>query len=366
MKKLLLLSSLLPLLSWANYQKPTLIARYTAPDGLNAPGTLACFTSGPAVTANSIYLGCLDENGPVMVQWKDGQYSEAARATDEHIFSMPSVHRDGVSWYESDENTATRAFNSIMGGEAQVFKISHLAPAGNFLAFGTNRWIYQSKSEAPQLWSYSANGSLPFFSQEVAYIFTPVIGSENELVIKVRKGNWDESSPDELWMLEGKEWKKILDDKDANPTSRYRTFRHQMAVSNNKVLVFATDERGESLLLIENGKMKEIARPGKEIKSFDHFSPKMRGETIVFRGVDSEDRKSVWYFVNGKIQKLLTQGDIIHTDKGPARVHYKSEHAILYGSPGIGPRGEIVLQATLTDADYPSVLLGVGLIKFHK
>jgi hypothetical protein len=90
----------------------------------------------------------------------------------------------------------------------------------------------------------------------------------------------------------------------------------------------------------------------------------MRNGVLVFRGLDLERRKSVWVHEKGELKKLLTQGDIVKTDKGLARVDYKSSDALLYGAPGIGPEGVIFQQATLTDIDSPLTLLGIGLIKF--
>ena len=112
--------------------------------------------------------------------------------------------------------------------------------------------------------------------------------------------------------------------------------------------------------------MQEVARAGKDLKRFDFFSPKLRRGVLVFRGEDLENRKAVWIYESGVLKRLLTQGDVVKTDKGLARVDYQSQDAIFYGAPGISENGEIYLQATLTDIDSPLTLLGVGLIKLKK
>jgi hypothetical protein len=109
-----------------------------------------------------------------------------------------------------------------------------------------------------------------------------------------------------------------------------------------------------------------IAREGVELKRFDYFSPKMRAGTMVIRGENSEGQKVTYVKDAGKFRPLISQGDIVKTDVGDGRVHYENQDAIFYGAPGLDENGNVYLQATLTDADYPKTLLGVGLIKFNK
>ena len=203
------------------------------------------------------------------------------------------------------------------------------------------------------------------FAENVAHIFPPVSSEDGDFIIKVRRDSTSENSPDELMIWNG-EFKTILKDRDAERTSSVKSFRHQYALDSESVALVVTDDKGEVLVLLEQGKVLEVARAGKELSGFDYFSPKMRGGVLVFRGVDLQRRKAVWVYENGVLNKLLTQGDVVKTDKGLARVDYKDQDALFYGAPGIGPDGEIYQQATLTDIDSQITLLGVGLIRFSK
>src|SRR5690606_4981845 len=130
-----------------------------------------------------------------------------------------------------------------------------------------------------------------------------------------REGSTAENSPDRLWLYDG-EWKVVFEDTDANPASPWKTFRHQLSIDGKKLVILANDGKGEALLLVENGKVELIARAGVDLKRFDFFTPKMGAGTIVVRGEDFEGRRAHYVKDNGPFRKLLTQGDIVHTDKG--------------------------------------------------
>jgi hypothetical protein len=49
----------------------------------------------------------------------------------------------------------------------------------------------------------------------------------------------------------------------------------------------------------------EVARVGKDLSSFDFFSPKMKNGILVFRGIDLEKRKALWVFENKFLSKIL-------------------------------------------------------------
>ncbi len=158
----------------------------------------------------------------------------------------------------------------------------------------------------------------------------------------------------------------ILKDRDADPTSKIKSFRHQYAFDSGVAAVFMTDEKGEALVLVKNGQLKVVARAGTDVLSFDYFAPKLMGDVLAFRGMDFQKRKVVYVYENSKLKALITQGDVVETDKGLAKIQYHNQDAQFYGAPGIAPNGDIYQQATLTDANNPLMLHGIGLLKYKK
>lgn len=370
MKNLILFSLLISSSTFAAYTKPQLLALFSDADSVNAPANTWCFFSEPSLINEKIYLPCFDGNGNFMASWdKNLQYEEAARAEYDLLFSKATKSFGKATWYEYSEFEVTRSFEDdgrrtkeiLLGGLTEGMDFNT-----NFLPLGDETYFYQVKSEVPRLMLWKNGESQYFFKKEVAYIFSPAIGSEGEVAFKTREVNTSETSPDKIWLYQNEKWEVILEDRDSNPNSPWMSFRHQLSVDQGKVVTVATSIQGEALILINGPEIKTIALKGIDLKNFEFFTVKMNGQHIAFRGEDLKGRKAVYAFDGNSLKQIITQGDIIQTPKGPARIHYKSQDAIFYGAPGIGDKGEILQQVTLTDPDFPSTLIGVGLIKVQK
>lgn len=349
---------------FAQYGKPELIARFSDVEAWNAPNNSWCFSGEPSAIGGKVYLQCFDYEGTSMMEFRKGSYQHFVRAKEGHMFSHPLIINGVPTWYESNEYSVVEAYEG-----KNPIGIKKLYPESfgtdSFTRYG-NKWLYRYKGDYPELWSWDNQEMKILFNEKVSFIFSPYGNSMGEIAIKTREVNYSESSPDKIWHFDGVKWKVILEDKDSNPASPWKGFRNQLALGEGYVLAIAQDSSSEVLLKIQNGNAEIIARAGVDVKSFDYFSPKAHGNTIVFRGEDFNRKKSV-YFHNGKdIQKLITQDDIVLTDKGAGRVNYKNQDAIFYGAPGFDEKGNIYLQATLVDDSNPNTLLGIGLIKFER
>ncbi len=366
MKSLLLLF-FLPLSSYAGLGKPELIARFSDRSAYKAPDNTWCFSSDPAILNGKVYLKCMDILGSLMIEFGD-EGKVIARAQEDQIFSSATTAFGRVNWYEFNEWGAVKSFElgdkltekdlKTIGPMNQT--IDHVAPAS------VDSIILRTKGENPELWISQGGKATPFFNPGASYLFRPFVSLTGTIVIKSREINYNESSPDKLWLYSNNQWKMILEDRDSNPNSPWKIFRQSFAIEGEKVLLVATDDQGEALLLIDQGKVKIIARAGKDLKKFDYFSPSMNGGTVAIRGEDFNGRKVLYVHDQDGFRPLLTQGDIVHTDLGLGKVDYSNQDSIFYSSPGVDEKGNVYQQATLVDADYPKTLLGVGLIKFSK
>lgn len=369
MKKYLLMASILPQLALASYSKPNLVARLNYTDAWNAPDSTWCFSGEPAIQNNEIFLNCFDGESTLMAKWGASGFEVVARAIDDQIFSKPVNSFGKVSFYEFNEFSIQRSY--VVSNELQKIEIRNLGPMSegtdSFFPYTSDSFFFKSKGEVPQMWIWKNDEVTPFFNPLAAYIFSPAVGPNGEIAIKTRDLHLGEDAPDKLWLYHNNAWKVILEDKDTLPEVAWKSFRHQLVVEADKVALIANDGKKESLIVVSsNGIVEVIATAGVELKSFDYFSPKMRAGTILVRGEDFEGNKVTYVKDEGPFRKLISQGDIVHTDRGAARVYYQSRDAIFYGAPGIDERGNVVLQATLTDADHPATLLGIGIIKFNK
>lgn len=367
MKKISLLSLLLSTSVLASYSKPYLIARYSGVDSYNAPQGLYCFTAEPLPTAEGIFLNCRNQGGhSQMVRFSP--HFELLVTHETSLFSHAKEVLGKASWYEFSEVGVQKLFDFHKGQLTQRV-LKNLGPVysqiDSFTPIKDNFYIYRLQDETKQILMWKDNSSTPLFNEISSHIFPPVTSVDGDFIFKIRRGDTQESSPDELIMWNGK-FKTILSDRDSNPASPFKSFRHQMAFDKETLAFIGTDALGEALFIFREGRFQEIARAGKDLLSFDYFSPKLRNETLVFRGTDLEHRKVLWVYRDGILKRLLTQGDVVHTDKGLARVDYKSQDSLFFGAPGISESGDIYQQATLTDIDSELTLLGIGLLHFKK
>lgn len=334
----------------------------------NAPDGTWCFSGEPVAVKNHVYLNCLDSDSSLMASWGPEGFKLLARAENEQLFSRPVASFNKATWYEFTETNVVRSFSAAP--QVSKIELTNLSTMNeyndSFYPLSENSYFFKTKGDSPQLWMWKNNVVTSFFKPEASYIFPPITGPRGEIVLKTREINLNENAPDKLWLWNNNEWKVILEDKDSNPSSPWIGFNHQYVVEGTKVLLVARDSQGDALILINGTKTEIIARAGVNLKKFDHFSPKMRAGTIVVRGVDFKDNKVTFVKDNGPFRSLLSQGDIVKTDSGDGRVHYPNQDSIFYGAPGLDENGNVYLQATLTDADHPGTLLGIGLIKFNK
>jgi hypothetical protein len=357
----------LPIIAKAHYSEPQIVARLAEKGAWNAPDNMWCFTSEPASLNGRLYLGCSDEGTNLMAQWDETGFTTVTKAEAGKYFSHPLTSFNKISWYEYNEWEVTRSFE--LAQTLKVTTIKNLGPlteaTDSFIPFTNDAWIYRIKSSAPELWIWKKNEVIPFFNPNASFIFTPHVGPQGDIALKTREIDYNESSPDRLWHYNGS-WRVILEDKDANPSSSWISFRHQLSVEKNKILTVARDNKGEALILIENQKVSVIARAGVDLASFDYFTPKMKAGIIVFRGEDFNGKKVIYISDAKGFRKLISEGDLVKADIGLVQVGYKSKDAIFYGAPGIDGNGNIFLQATLTKINNPREFMGIGILKFNK
>lgn len=352
---------------YADFDKPKLVARFMYSDAWNVPDNVWCLGGESASIQDKIYLNCLDVEGSFMASWENGHFRNEVRAKSDNLFSKPLKSFNRMSWYEYDEFRAHRSF--LATDKLVKIEINNLGPLNNptdsFHPIDLNTFFFKSRGDVPKLWIWRNDKVESFFAPQVSYIFSPQIGANGKIVLKTRELHLGEDAPDKIWLYDG-QWRVILEDQSSNPLSVWKRFRHQFGIYGDEIVVIAHDGSRDNLISIKSGKIEVIAREGIDLKSFDYFSPQIGSGVVLIRGVDFDNRKAIYEKSDRGFRKLVTEGDIVKTDLGDARIFYREKHAIFYGAPSIDEFGNIIFQATLTDADYPSTLFGVGLIRVSR
>ena len=352
---------------FASYSKPKLVARFNSSDHFNSAPGISCYSSDPLAAESGVFLSCKDSSGDSILARFRPEFEVLAKSNSS-LFSRPVELNSIVSWYEFNESQ----LNTFFEFESEKLKQKKLRDLGplsslidSFLPIKNGFYIYrlQDDDKSFNLWKDDVVSSL--FKNSSSHLFPPMTNENGEFIFKRRQNHLSENAPDDLILWDG-EFKTILKDRDSDPQSIIKSFRHQYSFDQEGIALVVTDDRGEVLVIVKNGALNSVVRVGQDVGSLDYFSPKLRNGLLVFRGNDLEGRKTLWVYENGNLKRLLTQGDVVQTDKGPARVDYNSRDAVFFSSAGVSKNGDVYFQAALTDIDSPRTILGIGLLAFYR
>lgn len=356
--KYLLYLGLIPGITWANYQKPELLARYFSTNNYNLPINSYCYMGTPMAFAGNVIINCVRDEYRDLMLW-DREGKSSTFYSTKNFVSTPQYVNNMLTWYEYDL-TGVKQIHQWKDGIRQTTKVDGEMKAVSFLG---NEWIYQGRDS---LTVKSGSGIYPSDIEDISYVFSPSVSSKGEYAVKIRRISDANSSPDEIWIYKNKKWLKVFGDTDSNPESPWKDFRNNLTNGDGKVFVIAQDKDGEALLEITPDGERILARAGRDLKAFEPFQIAYNNGTIAFRGVDFQNRKVI-YAYDGELKRVLTQGDTIMTDFGEvAKIHYHDRDAVIYNNPAVGDEGEVIVQGTLTDFEDNTTLIGVGVIRIKR
>ena len=359
MKYLCLLITLVSQSTWAMYQKPQLLALTFSTRNENIAQDTYCYLGTPMIFEGKTVLNCQREDQHELVIWDEDQKVSTLFATKNFI-SVPQYLNGVLTWYEYDQEGVIKAHQWQQGAFSEIAVDIH-ARSVTFLG---DKWIYQSRQGLKVLESGQFHTAQ---IENVSYVFSPSTSAQGDYAVKIRKGSHANSSPDEIWSFKNNKWIKVFSDRDSDPKSKWLSFNNNMAVGDGKIYVVAQDERGEVIVEISQTGQREIVRAGVDVKRFESFNIAYNKGSLVFRAIDHQNRKVIHVFNEKGLQRILTQGDIVHLPWGVSgEVNYHNEHSIIYNNPGIGENGEVIIQTALRDFNDKKTLLGIGIISIKR
>ena len=211
-------------------------------------------------------------------------------------------------------------------------------------------------------------------SSHYSYIFPHLSQQSGFLAVKVRHGRAGEiaeSQPDEILLVDLREYparpQRLLADRDLDPSSQFAGFDNTGAIDasgNLAWIVRLADGRRALVSKLYNRDARLIVVEGeREIARFSNFriATNRRGD-IVFRATDRRGLEGVWRTSpEGEPQVILGANDRVKTDQGPAFVGVSGEFGgVIYMSPQINPKGDILVGAYLRTDEASPRDIGVG------
>lgn len=197
-------------------------------------------------------------------------------------------------------------------------------------------------------------------SKSTSYLFKPSINEAGDVVYKRRIGKigeWAERNPDEILLMKntakGRESVSIAQDVDMDVTSIYKSFTNTVGLSENGDVAFISDivTGGRGVFLVKEGKHILIANDKEtDISEIEMFEPKVnRNAQVVFRAKDSRGLRSIFIGDGNRLVKLISEGDLINTDRGEAKILQNTLYPGFTGGVDFNDKGQILFSALLVD-----------------
>lgn len=203
------------------------------------------------------------------------------------------------------------------------------------------------------------NGATP------SYLFRPAINQKGQVAFKMRmgkKGAWDDSNPDQIALFTPSNdpnvsptITSIAVDFDADKTSSYKSFLNSVGISNEGHVSFVSltdDGRLQLNLYYPDKIIKKIAIENEgDILNIEMFSSKVNKQGhILFRGKDKRGKRSLFFYNGFEVVKLISVGDDIDSDLGPAKILDNEYYPGISGEVDINDNDQIVFCALIQSA----------------
>lgn len=349
--------------------KPELVLRYSDNDAWRLPAGQFCFNNTPVSYLGDIYLRCGDGEVEKLFKISNSQVSAVFQSENGYKISDPILAPEGLIWSEYAEG-GTRGIYRLHQQQVQKINYKPQGMIDGLAQVGEDKYIFRWRNfDGDQfVTSWKNIGEQWNDHPERAFAFTP-FATQGQLAYKIRLNTLDEKSPDLLyWWKDLHSAPLVLSDKDADATSVWQSFRNTVALSGSSMIFMGRLKDGSDALAMMNleGKVEILAQTGMEgPKELDYFSPSInKKQMIIFRGVTQDGARALFLWRYGRLTTILRQGDVVHTDKGIARIDYSNPTAIFMSAPYID-ESKVLVQTALVDIDDPKTLIGVGLIQIN-
>lgn len=204
------------------------------------------------------------------------------------------------------------------------------------------------------------------FGIKSSYLFRPSVNQSGAIAFKSRmgeKGQWDESNPDSIVLLEPStdplapgtfKAVTVARDRDTDPHSPFLGFGNSVSLSNHGLIAFmgVTLDSKKSIVLARDNTLRTLAIEGANgISEIELFSPKVNDQGLVlFRAKNLEGKRGIYLADENSIKRIIGEGDDIQTDLGPGKILYNPNYPGFGGEVDMNDQGDIVFYCLIVSS----------------
>lgn len=261
-----------------------------------------------------------------------GSGSVVYRAPNERLISNPEFTPDGgllFGQYDLGVNDGILKLD-VNQGVSTVIDPKNLKRGdftSNAIQLEDSSYILKTKSaedgQAIVLVDGGAEKELISEGNGPSYIFSPSCTLKGLCALKLRMGalgEWEESRPDHIVVFDQHSERVLLRDDLGYADS----FNNNVGVNDQgDVVVIAALNKEARIIATKMGKpiTIAIANEANDIKEFETFAPVINNHgEVAFRAIDWRGKRSLYFFNGDKLTKVLSEGDIVPTDRETGRI----------------------------------------------
>jgi len=359
------------------YSSPEIIARTNLNDTYSMPEMSFIVNPQPALNnRGDVVFKVLSADGQTaagvwMKRFDDQKGKIYYQAESEMIISDPSLNQAGVTTFAVSDMAGTEgvftfdlntdALTKVIKPNKNIQFYTYPKLIGKDIYFRitdkeNNRAFirYDGKMNTIAEEGSSIN------SKSTSYLFKPSINEKGDMVYKRRigkVGEWAERNADEILLMKnsstGRETISIAQDVDMDVTSVYKSFTNTVGLSENGDVAFISDivTGGRGVFLVKAGKHTLIANDkDSDVSEIEMFEPKVNSNAqVVFRAKDSRGLRSIFIGDGTRLVKLISEGDVINTDRGEAKILQNTLYPGFTGGVDFNDKGQILFSVLLVD-----------------
>lgn len=203
----------------------------------------------------------------------------------------------------------------------------------------------------------------------VSYIFSPAISKSGYVAFKRRmgeRGQFGEEQEDQvvLYFPTGEKMTIASDKKD-----QFVSFFNGVGVSSLGHVAFTAKTKNQKVChyLYFKQVLKPVVCQGERgVQEFEHFAIRVNTNgDIAFRAIQDNGKRAIYRSVDGVLEKVVQEGDMLPTDIAPAKVLHREGWPGFGGNIAFNDLGQLVVGITLVDPEDSNTLVGESFYFFN-
>ncbi len=349
------------------YQIPVGSSWSSKTPSINDNGQVAMsINSVPPEFHAGVWLGTVEGGDIVDIAVGDGDlYSNVSiNNHGQIVWTRNESSLDGILMYDPVEDETVHLTNAPLGASGwTAVSINDQEALGYRASFSGGRAWVSWDSDDDDVIHLAETGVDS--NSDYAFLFTPSLNNDRLIAGKAAIDSFSTNqivTVDEQGNID-----VLVEDDELDPDSPFSDFNNSIGFNDHGQVAFVAQlaAGGSGLYVADGNGWTQYALVGEDgLDSLEAFAPALNNDGLVaFRGFNDSGQRAIWVADGESVSAIVTEGDIVDTDLGPARLESPDDVGgpNFGGSVTINNSGQVAFVSLLTDPDSSASSRGRGL-----